>query len=101
MGRDFYFKAPADDPLARKTRLGFDSGGRYGTLSQEYDRIRHRTDVIGAFYAGMHYDLEVPSKWGVLVLGSRVEYSYTWSDILQRKSDIQEINTMLSVGFRY
>jgi len=63
--------------------------------------IRHRTDVIGGFYVGMHNDLEIPSRWGVVTVGSRWEYSYTWSDILQHVSDIQELNLLLTVGIRY
>jgi hypothetical protein len=99
-GRDWYLKRSADSD-GPKWRIGVDAGGRYGTLSQEYDRIKHRTDVIGGFYTGAHHDLELPSKWGILVLGLRCEYSYTWSDILQTASDLQEINVMLTIGVSY
>jgi hypothetical protein len=100
IGRDFYITAPADAP-GSKCRWGLDAGGRYGTSSQEYDIIKHRTDVIGGFYCGVHYDYETPCRWGIFVVGGRWEYSYTWSDILQHVSDIQETNLMLTLGLRY
>lgn len=99
IGRDFYM-TPADVP-GPKCRWGVDAGGRYGTSSQEYDLIKHRTDVIGGFYCGVHLDYEKPSRWGIFVVGGRWEYSYTWSDILQHVSDIQETNLMLTLGLRY
>jgi len=99
-GRDTYWNASAEDS-GRRFRVGWDVGARYGALSQEYDRIKHRTDVIGGLYAGAHADFEWSTSWGAWHAGVRCEYSYTWSDILQRASDIQEINTLLTVGIRY
>src|SRR5262245_43295338 len=100
VGRDYYWRASADDP-GRLFRVGWDIGGRYGALSQEYDRIKHRTDVIGGLYMGVHGEFEFPTSWGAWHFGVRAEYGYTWSDILQRASDIQEINTMATFGIRY
>lgn len=100
IGRDYYWRTSADDP-GRLFRYGWQTGGRYGTLSQEYNIIKHRTDVIGGFFAGLHGEFEYPSRWGMLQLGVRCEYGYTWTDILQRASDIQEINTMFNIGVRY
>jgi len=82
-------------------RYGWQVGGRYGALSQEYDIIKHRTDVVGGFFMGAHGEFEYPCRWGVLQLGVNCQYGYTWSDILQRASDIQEINTMFNIGLRY
>lgn len=100
VGRDSYWSASADDP-GRRFRIGWDIGARYGALSQEYDRIKHRTDVIGGAFFGVHGEFEFPTSWGAWHAGVRCEYSYTWSDILQRASDIQEINTMATFGIRY
>ncbi len=100
VGRDYYWRASADDP-GRLFRVGWDVGGRYGALSQEYNKIKHRTDVIGGVFWGLHGDFEFPTSWGLWHAGIRWEYGYTWSDILQRASDIQEINTMATFGVRY
>lgn len=100
IGRDYYWRTSADEP-GRLLRVGWQTGGRYGTLSQEYNILKHRTDVIGGAFAGVHGEFEYPSRWGMLQLGVRCEYGYTWSDILQRASDIQEITTMFTLGVRY
>jgi hypothetical protein len=100
IGRDYYWRAIADD-LHPHLRVGWDFGGKYGALSQEYNLIKHRTDVIGGVYGGLYGDVEYPTEWGVCYVGIRWEYGYTWSDILQRASDIQEINVTLTLGIRY
>lgn len=100
IGRDYYWRSSADD-LHKHLRLGWDVGGKYGTLSQEYNIIKHRTDVIGGVYCGLYGDVEYPTEWGTCFVGIRWEYGYTWADILQRASDIQEINVTLTLGLRY
>jgi hypothetical protein len=100
LGRDYYAWTSAEDP-GRYWRFGLDSGGRYGTLSQEYNATKHRTDVIAGYFVGGHSELVAPTRWGTLTVGVRTEWSYTWSSILQRASDIQEINVMMTLGLRY
>ena len=100
VGRDYYWRTSAEEP-GTMFRIGWDTGGRYGALSQEYNLIKHRTDVVGGIFVGAHGEFEIPSRWGLWQLGVRTEYAYTWSDILQRASDIQEINVMMTFGVRY
>ena len=100
VGKDYYWRTSADDP-GRLFRVGWQVGGRYGALSQEYNILKHRTDVIGGVFGGLHGEMEIPSQWGMFQMGVRCEYGYTWSDILQRASDIQEINVLLTLGLRY
>jgi hypothetical protein len=100
LGQDYYAWTSADAP-GRHWRFGWDSGGRYGTLSQEYNLIKHRTDVCAGFFVGLHSELEASTRWGIFTAGVRTEWSYTWTDILQHSSDIQEINVMMTVGLRY
>jgi hypothetical protein len=101
IGRDYFLFGGTAESEGRNWRFGWDLGGRYGALSQEYDILKHRTDVIGGVYGGVHSDVLVPSRWGVLLFGFRTEWAYTWSDILQRASDIEEVNFMLTLGWRY
>jgi hypothetical protein len=100
LGREWYPWQPAGDPHT-KWRVGVDAGGRYGSASMRFNEIRHRTDVIGSAFAAAHSDLEIPCGPCVLQTGVRLEYAYTWSDILQRTSDVQELNLLFTLGLRY
>jgi len=84
-------------------RVGCDGGGRYGTARADLHEIQHRSDVIGGVWAAAHTDLEIPCGCCIFQAGFRVEYGYTWSDILQiqNKSDVQDINILLSMGVRF
>jgi hypothetical protein len=31
----------------------------------------------------------------------RIEWVYTWSDVLQRTSDVQDLSVLLTVGVRF
>ncbi len=85
-----------------KWRVGVDVGGRYGTASAQFHQIRQRTDVIGGTFVGFHTDLEVPCGGNAVFLyGMRTEWSYTWSDILQVSSDVQDINLLFNLGIRF
>ena len=70
----------------------------------DFFEIKHRTDTIGAAYVAGHTDLDIPcGGCCVFQVGLRAEFDYTWSDILQiqNKSDVQDINLLLSFGVRY
>jgi hypothetical protein len=101
LGREYYlFGTTAVDP-GRKVRVGFDGGGRYGSASAEFPQIRHTTDVVGGMYGAVHGDVEFPFCRCVFLLGLRGQYAYTWSDILDGPSDLQEINLLVNIGLRY
>jgi hypothetical protein len=99
-GREWYLLGTADFP-GHKWRIGFDAGGRYGTSDMTFIEIRHRTDVIAAGYAAVHTDYEIPCGCCFLAWGLRCEWAYTWGDILQRKSDVQEITGLVTFSVRY
>jgi hypothetical protein len=85
-------------------RVGADTGGRWGSAMAEFNEIRHRTDVIGGFWVAAHSDVEVPCcGCCIFQAGFRIEYDYTWSDILQiqNKSDVQGINFLFNMGIRF
>ena len=100
IGRERYLRGTAIDP-GTKWRVGWDWGGRWGSAKMDFNEIRHRTDVIGAMYVGAHTDLEIPCGPCSFVTGLRFEWSHTWSDILQRATDVQDLTTMLNFGLRY
>lgn len=100
LGREWYVQGSAEDP-GNKWRWGIDGGGRYGSGSMNFREIRHRTDVMGGVFLAAHTDLEIPVRWGIFQMGLRTEWAHTWSDILQRSTDVQDLNLMATFGVRY
>lgn len=84
-------------------RLGLDGGGRWGSASVRLTNLQHQTDVVGGIYVGGQIDWETPMNCSdcFLVLGLRGEWDYTWSDILDRTSDVSGFNLMFHMGVRY
>jgi len=99
-GREWYLLEPANSP-GWQWRIGVDAGGRYGSASMTYHEFHHRTDVVAGMYAAVHTDVEIPCGHCFLSYGLRCEWAYTWGDILQRQSDVQEINALVTFGVRY
>lgn len=99
-GREWFPWQPANADGC-KWRFGVDGGGRYGSHRINFNEVGHNTDVIGGVYAAIHSDVEIPVRWLLMYAGFRLEWAYTWSDILQRTSDVQDINLFLTVGARY
>lgn len=100
MGREWFIGSAKD--CGPRWRFSFDGGGRYGTMSMRVRENVHRTDVIGGVYTGGQASYEFPC-WNntIFNIGFRTEYAYTWSDILQRATDMSEINLLLHFGCRY
>ncbi len=100
VGQEFYPWKPADYE-GRKWRVGYDLGGRYGSLILTLNETRGIKDVAGGIYVGGHSKFECPWRNVMFHMGVRFEWSYTWSDVLQRSSDVQDISVLLSTGMRY
>jgi hypothetical protein len=100
VGKDWFLSGPVNN-CTWNWRVGLDAGGRYGSASAQFHEIRARTDVIGGIFVGGHTDLDIPCGCCVFNAGLRTEWSYTWSDILQQSSDVEEINLLFTVGVRY
>lgn len=99
-GRLWYLAGAANDP-GLNWRVGLDGGGRWGSASMEFNEIRHRTDVIGGAFAALQTDWEIPYGACWLLGGFRTEWAYTWCDILQRSTDIMDVNLLVHLGVRY
>jgi hypothetical protein len=117
-GREWYLFGSAGNTRTNDGalwRIGIDGGGRWGTAKVELrdfqvtdfeGRVlvpvkRHRTDVVGAVYAAIHSDVDIPCGCCIFHAGLRAEWDYTWSDILERKSDVMDLNLLVNVGVRY
>lgn len=99
-GREWYLREPATSD-AWRWRWGLDAGGRYGSHRININEGGHLVDVIGGTYAAVHTDVEIPCKQFVFYTGLRLEWAYTWSDILQQPSDVQDLTLYLTLGVRY
>ena len=102
-GRDWWIWGPANSCDGPLWRLGFDVGGRYGSGRVRLWELRHRTDVMGGVWVGVHSNWEVPYGCGWFVAGFRAEWGYVWSDIMQRQndSDLILINLLGNIGYRF
>jgi hypothetical protein len=99
-GREWFLLQPANAP-GNHWRVGVDAGGRYGSESMQFNEIRHRTDTVAGLYAAAHTDFEVAYGRWFFSWGLRCEWAYTWSDILQFQSDVQEISALATFSVRY
>lgn len=82
-------------------RAGWDIGGRYGSSKADFHEIRHRTDVIGGAFLALHTDYEIPCDCCIFFAGLRLEWGYTWGDVLQQTSDVHDIGLLLNLGVRF
>jgi hypothetical protein len=111
-GRERYIGNPAYSP-GWHWRIGSDLGGRWGygrvglnDLTGLPDNIfyRRQSDVFGSFFVALHSDVEGPLFCGhcQLISGIRAEWNYTWTDVLpQSKNDLQDVNLLWTIGWRY
>ena len=65
---------------------------------------RRQSDVFGAVFVALHSDIEMPMCCGAytFISGIRAEWNYNWTDVLpQNKNDLQDVNLLWTIGFRY
>jgi hypothetical protein len=101
-GREMYLYG-APDAEGLTWRVGIDGGGRYGSAKLETHEIVHRTDTIAGMFVSLHSDVEIPYGCITLLAGFRIEWDYTWMDILQSQnnSDLQDLNLLFTAGIRF
>jgi hypothetical protein len=102
LGREWYL-GPSVYTCGWKWRFGFDVGGHYGSEKMDFHEIQHRTGVIEAVTVAGHADVEIPCCGVTFLAGLRVEYDYTFSNILQQttSADLQDLNLLLTAGVRF
>jgi hypothetical protein len=99
-GRDWYLWQPANtEGIA--WRWGAQVGGRYGSERANFNEFGHTVDVVGTAFLSAHSDIEFPCGRFYVNFGMRLEWSYTWSDVLQQTSDSQDISLFLTAGIRW
>jgi hypothetical protein len=104
-GREWYLKGfPVVCNKNSAWRAGFDIGGRWGSRKLDLMEINHKTGAIEGFFVSLHTDYEYHiCGCCTLYAGLRMEYGYTFSDILQRQNDcdINMLNFLATFGVRY
>lgn len=102
LGRTWYLSGNGLDG-GPNWRVSLDGGGRWGSSSATFSSLQHTSDVVGGVYVGLQSDVEMPMPCVscIFVGGLRTEWAYTWSDILDQPSDVQDFSVLLHVGVRY
>jgi hypothetical protein len=108
LGRDWYLWGQAHvDGISEgelpNWRVGCEVGGRYGTAKLEATEVTNITETIYGTYVALYTDVEYPWHCCILTAGLRMEYGYTWCDILQQqnRTDVEDLNVLLTVGIRF
>jgi hypothetical protein len=93
--------APVDGEM--NWRAGWDVGGRWGTQRFQPNEARHLNERLGSVFIAAHSDLEMPYGACVFQCGFRIEWSYSWNDVLQshNPADIQDIMLLWNMGIRF
>ncbi|MBO0697433.1 MAG: hypothetical protein J2P46_03500 [Zavarzinella sp.] len=108
-GRDMFLTAPGfvGGTWDANFRIGWDVGARWGsghvdlTPLFEPDGYRRHQDVFAQTFAGVMATMEVPVGGYTWICGGRLEWDYTFSDLIPKGSSFHEINTLVVLGVRY
>ena len=108
-GRDMFLSAPGfvAGTLDANFRLGWDVGGRWGTGHVngtplfEPDGYRRRPRCVRASFAGVMGTMEMPIGAYTALGGLRVEWDYTFSDLLEKGGSFHQVTTLFVMGVRY
>jgi hypothetical protein len=116
-GREWYLMGAADCKGGGPVwRVGTDGGGSWGSAKvdllepplpatnnqgQNQRAVGHITKEVGGLTASVHSDLECPCGSYVIQFGTRLEYGYIWTHILQTQMDVQSLNLLFTLGVRY
>ncbi len=105
IGREWWLCGSADpgQTTGLNWRVGFDSGGRWGSAKIAFNEIQHRTGVVGGVDCAIYSYLEYPFRCGIPFAGVRFEYNYIWTGLLQRQNpgDFQSLNLLFQLGVRF
>jgi hypothetical protein len=112
VGREWYIFRPAYEN-GWHWRVGWDIGGRWGTIRVNWNDLtnlpdqigfRRNSDVFGAVALSLHEDIEIPLRNCIsFIAGIRGEWVYNWTDIVPPDAgrDLQDVNILLHFGWRY
>lgn len=84
-------------------RIGWDFGGRWGTTKFMPNEARHLNERLGGVFVAVHSDIEIPCGGCIFQSGVRMEWGYTWNDVVQSRNpaDIQDLLFLWNMGIRF
>jgi hypothetical protein len=103
VGHEWWLWAPANE-AGSKWRAGVDIGGRYGSVKVDFNEIAHRSKEMTGLFAAVHSDWEMPCGACILTAGLRMEWAYTWCNVLQQPpndGNFSDLGLMLNLGVRF
>jgi hypothetical protein len=109
-GRDWWLWGPGATGVENdwNLRVGTLVGGRYGTAHVDLVPVAdpfgyfRRQGVTHGFFFEVHANVEVPLGSVILFSGVQIQYGYDWTNIAPPfAGDIQNVNVMLTAGFRF
>jgi len=109
VGQDYFLAGPGfvGGLWDANLRYGWDAGGRWGAghadLNSAFVRALYRRhyDVFGQPFVGVFSTLDIPMGGYTCLIGGRVEWNYTFSDIIPKQGSFQEVVAQLMFGVRY
>jgi hypothetical protein len=109
LGRDWFTSAPGfvGGSWDSTFRYGFDAGMRWGTghvdlnPTSEINGYRRHQDVFAQTFVGLNADLSVPMGGWTFIVGGRVEWDYTISDLLPGNGNLHDVFLLFNTGVRY
>jgi hypothetical protein len=104
-GREWWLLGSAypGEQQAWNWRVGIDGGGRWGSAEVQFNEIQHHTGVVGGMYIALDSDIEHPFRCGILFAGTRLEYNYIWTHLLQDQNNgnFSSLNLLFQIGVRF
>ena len=109
LGQDYFLAGPGfvGGLWDANLRYGWDAGGRWGAGHTDLNNpfvpalYRRKYDVFGQPFIGLNATLDVPFGGWTCFVGGRLEWNYTFSDLLPKQGDFHEVVAQLTFGVRY
>lgn len=110
VGRDYFLYGPGvvGQEGYGNVRLGWDVGGRWGTTSIDLEPAddpggyRRRHDIYHGLFLGTQFNWEKPVGAWTFLVGTRLEWSYYWMNILPpQQGDFRDVNILMMFGIRF
>jgi hypothetical protein len=110
LGRDWFLWGAGNpgEEAGWNVRAGTDVGGRWGTAhvdlvpQNQVNGYARRQKVYHGVYIGAHMNCEVPLGGWIWCAGLQGQWGYDWMDIVPPlKGDVQNVNILMTTGFRF
>lgn len=109
LGRDYFLAGPGfvGGLWDANFHYGWDAGARWGAGHVDLNTVinpgfyRRHYDVFGQPFIGLNAALDIPMGGWTGFVGGRLEWNYTFSDILPKQGSFQEVVAQVTFGVRY